>query len=58
MPPGVSMLGPGSFIMGQAPGLPYYAAAAGIQHQQVYSLKDMQYRYPNLAAAGYYDVAH
>jgi len=29
---------------GQAPGLPYYAAAAtaGIQHQQVYSLEDMQ----------------
>jgi len=45
MPPGVSMLGPGSFNMGQAPGLPYYAAAAaaaGIQHQQVYSLEDMQ----------------
>ena len=39
---------------GQAPGLPYYAAAAaaaGIQHQQVYSLEDMQYRY-HLAAAG------
>ena len=55
MPPGVSMLGPGSFIMGQAPGLPYYAAAAaaaGIQHQQVYSLEDLQYRYPHLAAAG------
>ena len=58
MPPGVSMLGPGSFIMGQAPGLPYYAAAAaaGIQHQQVYSLEDMQYRYPHLAAAGYCDM--
>lgn len=54
------MLGPGSFIMGQAPGLPYYAAAAaaGIQHQQVYSLEDMQYRYPHLAAAGYYDMGY
>ena len=60
MPPGVSMLGPGSFTMGQAPGLPYYAAAAaaGIQHQQVYSLEDMQYRYPHLAAAGYYDMGY
>lgn len=59
MPPGVPMLGPGSFIMGQAPGLPYYAAAAaaGIQHQQVYSLEDMQYRYPHLAA-GYYDMGY
>jgi hypothetical protein len=26
-------------------------------HQQVYSLEDMQYRYPHLAAAGYYDMA-
>lgn len=54
------MLGPGSFIMGQAPGLPYYAAAAaaGIQQHPVYSLEDMQYRYPHLAAAGYYDMGY
>lgn len=60
MPPGVPMLGPGSFIMGQAPGLPYYAAAAaaGIQQHPVYSLEDMQYRYPHLAAAGYYDMGY
>lgn len=61
LPPGVpTMLGPGGFIMGQAPGLPYYAAAAaaaGIQQHPVYSLEDMQYRYPHLAA-GYYDMGY
>ena len=59
LPPGVpAMLGPGGFIMGQAPGLPYYAAAAaGIQQHPVYSLEDMQYRYPHLAA-GYYDMGY
>lgn len=46
--------------MGQAPGLPYYAAAAGIQQHPVYSLEEMQYRYPQLAAAaaGYYDMGY
>jgi len=59
LPPGVpTMLGPGGFIMGQAPGLPYYAAAAaGIQQHPVYSLEEMQYRYPHLTA-GYYDMGY
>lgn len=58
LPPGVPMLGPGSFIMGQAPGLPYYAAAAaGMQQHPVYSLEDVQYRYPHLTA-GYYDMGY
>lgn len=44
--------------MGQAPGLPYYAAtAAGMQQHPMYSLEDMQYRYPHLAA-GYYDMGY
>ena len=47
------------FIMGQAPGLPYYAAAAaGLQQHPVhYSLEDMQFRYPHLPA-GYYDMSY
>lgn len=60
LPPGVpTMLGPGGFIMGQAPGLPYYAAAAaaGLQQHPVYSLEEMQFRYPHLAA-GYYDMGY
>lgn len=58
LPPGVAtMLGPGGFIMGQAPGLPYYAAAAGMQQHPVYSLEDMGgYRYP--MPAGYYDIGY
>lgn len=59
MPPGVPMLGPGSFIMGQAPALPYYAAAAaaaGMQQHPMYSIEEMQYRYPHLA--GYYDMGY
>jgi hypothetical protein len=57
MPPGVpTMLGPGGFMIGQAPGLPYYPA--GIQQHPVYSLEDMQYRYPHLATAQYYDVGY
>lgn len=44
--------------MGQAPGLPYYAAAAaGIQQHPVYSLEDMQFRYPHLTA-GYFDMGY
>ena len=54
MPHGVPMLAPGGFIMGQAPGVPYYTAAGF--HQQVYSFQDTQFSH--LPTAGYYDMGY